>query len=339
MLKIGVSTDAVEWIRSYLSGRVQQTTANGIVSDSKEINCGVPQGSVLGPLLFVIYINSIVDSIKNGKYYLYADDLAVVVGNRDPVMAQQLLQADLDSIGEWCNKYQLTINTAKTKVLWCYSDRDKTDYSRYNLVMKNETLRVVSHFTYLGVIVDCFLSLNPQCNKIISSGNFRLYQLRKLKKYIDQHLSLLLYKQMVLPIFDYGDVMTDSGSDGLVGDIQILQNHCLRACIGIQDPQMISRPDLHTLCDCSMLDVRRKCNLLSRMYHLSRDVDNTVVPVRDLRGNSKIKIKVQRPKCALYKHSPLYRGHVEWCKLDAEDQKIDSHDMCMQNIKLLNGLK
>ena len=92
-----------------------------------------------GPLLFVIYINNIVDGIKNGKCYLYADDLAVVYGNCDTVMVQQLLQADLDSIGEWCNKYQLTINTAKTKVLWCYSDRDKTDYSCYNLIMKNET--------------------------------------------------------------------------------------------------------------------------------------------------------------------------------------------------------
>ena len=102
------------------------------------------------------------------------DDLTVVVTNSDPVIVQQLLQTDLECIGEWCNKFQLTINSAKSKILWCYSDKDKVDYSQYALVLKNETLQVVTHFNYLGIIIDCILSMKPQCNKVLSSGNLRL---------------------------------------------------------------------------------------------------------------------------------------------------------------------
>ena len=248
-------------------------------------------------------------------------------------MVQQLLQDDLVRISNWCTKYRLTVNTSKTKVLWCHGERDYKDYSRYDITLKGEALSVVSAFNYLGVLIDSTLSFNPQCNKIISTANLRLYQLRKLRKYIDVHLSLMLFRQMILPVFDYGDIMTDCGSDGLVKDIQTLQNHCLRTCIGVKNPQLISRVVLHELCHCETLIVRRTRNLLGRMYKALRLIDNTVVPKRNLRSNVKIKLKVQRPSAQLYRDSPLYRGHLAWEALDAEVQHLDTIDLFHETLK------
>ena len=321
---IGASNNVISWFRSYLSGRRQITSANGQISTDKPVNCGVPQGSVLGPLLFVIYINTIVNVILNARYFMYADDLAIIVGNKDPIITQQLIQEDLNRISDWCDSYRLTVNASKTKVLWCHGERDYVDYSQYHYELKGSVLDVVSEFNYLGVLIDEVMCFRPQCEKIINSGNLRLYQLRKLRKYIDVNLSLLLFKQMILPVLDYGDIMTDSGPETPVSQIQIIQNHCLRACIGVKDPQLVHRVQLHELCHCETLAVRRERNLLGRIYKLSRNHDNTVVPVRELRGNTKIKIKVQRPKGKFYTDSPLYRGYQAWSKLDAEVQHMDT---------------
>ena len=82
LFNYGVSGQALEWIQSYLAARTQYTVANNTVSGTRGIPCGVPQGSVLGPLLFLVYINSVENAITNTKGYVYADDLALVCSER-----------------------------------------------------------------------------------------------------------------------------------------------------------------------------------------------------------------------------------------------------------------
>ncbi len=89
--EIGLKWSAISWIRSYLSNRVQVTKINGVLSGKGEIQCGVPQGSILGPLLFTIYINDILTNITHGNTYLYADDTAVVITADNPIVMSQLL--------------------------------------------------------------------------------------------------------------------------------------------------------------------------------------------------------------------------------------------------------
>ena len=124
----------------------------GLVSCERMIGCGVPQGSVLGPLLFVVYINSIVSRIKNGRYYMYADDLAVVNSNRDVLLATSLMQEDLNEIGTWCGECKLTVNTEKPKILWCHGECCVLNFCDYPITLNGELLEVVSRFNYLGVL-------------------------------------------------------------------------------------------------------------------------------------------------------------------------------------------
>ena len=150
---------------------------------------------------------------------------------------------------------------------------------------------------------------------------------------MDEPLALLLYKQMILPTFDYCDFVIESGPEGLVGDLQTVQNHCLRCCKGIMDPRDISRIELHTSCSCKWLHCRRKENLLGLMYKHSRVSDNLIAPMRVLRSNVMMKLKLQRPKGNQYKLSPLYRGSFVWDKLHADDQKIATYECFMNKIR------
>ena len=85
---------------------------------------------------------------------------------------------------------------------------------------------------------------------MINSADFRMRNFRKLCKYTDKDLSLLIYKQLVLPAFEYCDFVLDGGPELLGNEIQVIQNHCLRACLGIRDPRDITRVELHVQCEC-----------------------------------------------------------------------------------------
>ena len=144
----------------------------------------------------------------------------------------------------------------------------------------------------------------------------------------------MLYKTMILPVLEYGDVVLDGAlSETLVSEIQTIQNNCLRACLTIWDPRSISRLDLHVRCTSKPLKLRRTESLLCRMFKLSQDEDNVVVPTRVLRSNDKVILKVQRPKGGLYRRSPKYRGFLAWSKLDADVQKIGTYTKFVTKIK------
>ena len=168
----------------------------------------------------------------------------------------------------------------------------------------------------------------------VASGNCKLRHLRNLKKYMDRELSLLMFRQMILPTFEYCDFVLESGPEGLVQELQTVQNHCLRYCLGIADPRLITRVALHVTCKCKWLHDRRRINLLCLMYKHSRNADNLIIPTRVLRSYVQMKIKLQRPKSQLYRDSPLHRGAALWDKVLPPDQELMSLDLFMAKMKL-----
>ena len=110
---LGVKNNTLLWVDSYLQNRKQCTMINNVYSSYKTIQCGVPQGSTLGPLLFLIYINDLRNCLKSSKSYLYADDTVLVESCIDIYTSYLNLQSDLDNIANWCKGNKLTINIKK----------------------------------------------------------------------------------------------------------------------------------------------------------------------------------------------------------------------------------
>ena len=113
--KQGITGVTLKWLENYLNDRWQQTMANEVISTPKKvIRCGIPQGSILGPLLFLNFINDIIMLNLASQLKLYADDTVVYNRNKGPQVVHDQLQNDLDTLVAWCNKNGLTINTKKT---------------------------------------------------------------------------------------------------------------------------------------------------------------------------------------------------------------------------------
>ena len=275
---------------------------------------------MLGPLLFVLYINDIVKCIKNASCYLYADDLAILVSASDVGRIKMLLQEDLDAITVWCSLNRLTINTEKTKVLWCYSQRQKPDLAGCDLLVQNRTLSVVRDFNYLGVNIDYCLSFSSHGLKLKGMVSGKKAQLKHIRKTVDRGISMLVYKQMIRPIMEYSSFILDGASEWVPRRLQVLQNDCLRICERIRSAQDIDLDLLHARCKIEWLVDRCNTSLLSIMYKRANNVDLTVEPPRELRSSSKIKLKVERPKPEIFRKSPLYRGSMLWDELTADKQ-------------------
>ena len=113
----GIRDNAVKWIQSYLSNRKQFVKLNGTSSDLEDISCGVPQGSILGPLLFIIYINDMHNAVKSSTVYHFADDTNLLFSSKNPKGISKILNADLKLLFEWLCSNRLSLNVAKTEFI------------------------------------------------------------------------------------------------------------------------------------------------------------------------------------------------------------------------------
>ena len=205
LLKIGVSGILSKLISNYLSNRKQCTLANGITSSYHNIVCGVPKGSILGPLLFIIYMNHLKNICKNSKYLLFADD-TVIYNTKEIVQATIELESDLNNFKTWCDQNQLTMNVQKTKYV-IFGMRSQTKHIfQHELFIQRQKLNKVASYKYLGMILDMNLTFNNHLQQVNNVVSHKCLLLSKLRKYINTYTAIILYKSMILPIMEYGDM-------------------------------------------------------------------------------------------------------------------------------------
>ena len=159
-----------KWFSSYLSNRKQYVYVNGVESDVKHVNIGVPQGSVLGPLLFIIYLNDIANSVTSLKCLtmLFADDSNVFLWDNDPVKLMKETEKSIVEITNWFHVNKLTVSLEKTKYnIFHAKNRSIRGFDKIN-VMNTEIDRVVSA-KYLGVFIDETLSFTNHINELINT--------------------------------------------------------------------------------------------------------------------------------------------------------------------------
>ena len=157
---LGIRGSNYDWVKNYLHDRTQCTLANNLCSPSSKIVCGVPQGSVLGPLLFLIYVNDMKNVLCHSNHHLYADDTVIYISSNNINDAVNRLQIDLDKYGEWCIGNKLTVNTKKSNFV-IYGTRSKISRLHHvRLEINHEILTRVPFYKYLGVFLDTNLNFN-----------------------------------------------------------------------------------------------------------------------------------------------------------------------------------
>ena len=202
MESLGISGHTLDWVRAFLSNRYQRVKVEDQLSDWIPVISGIPQGSVLGPILFVIFINDMPEVVES-LCQLFADDAKIFrsVDLRDNE-GNLKLQADLDKLCEWSKKWQLPFNTDKCKVLHIGSSNPCHHYT-----MNGKKLGKVVEEKDLGVIIDSELKFHKHTAAAVKKANMKLGMIKKSFACLDENVMLPLYTSLVRSHLEYGNLI------------------------------------------------------------------------------------------------------------------------------------
>ena len=198
-----LSTNSIKWFENYLTNRFQMTKGNASLSDKVLVNCGIPQGSILGPLLFIIYINDIDKYSTECRVNLYVDDNVLHSSSDSYVELMLSFRIEVDNVSQWLYANNLTPNVNKTKYMIVASKNKLRYIQPVTLKMNNDGIEWVSEIKYL----DENLTFEPHIKYVYSNVCQKLRAIRKTRTSLDPKTSVILYKRLVLPILDYCDVI------------------------------------------------------------------------------------------------------------------------------------
>ena len=308
-----MGTQLLDWVESYLSTRLQRVFANGVYSSYQNVTQGVPQGSVLGPLFYIIYANDLSEVVKKCEIALYADDTVLFTSNPDFGKATSDLQEDINSLSDWCNNNGIMANTDKTKVMVFGNPTVLKKVSQPKIMLNGVPLQVVSEYKYLGVTLDNYLTFNLHVNRIIGSVTAKLKQFQRMRSFLNAKAALMVYKNMLLPMLEYGDVFLSATTCLNRKRLQIIQNKGLRCALNKDIETSID--DLHVEANVLKLKFRREQHLLNFMF--DRALDPKLLKTKPkhsivTRSSRKRLMKLKRPYTEKFKKSLAYRGPKKW---------------------------
>ena len=211
---LGFSRSSLAWMCSYLYGRSQCVFSGSTLSSYRETNLGVPQGSVLGPILFCLCVNDLQAELDTGLVLrlLYANDFQIYIQISPELFHDGLVRLTevARKVADWARRNSLTLNTTKTTAIVFGSSHtvglfNSLDYPC--LIIDGETVKLVNEIKSLGVILDSTLTWKPQINQVAKSVNCALYGLRFIKPRTTQALRMRLVQSLVTSHLDYCSVV------------------------------------------------------------------------------------------------------------------------------------
>lgn len=265
---VGLSSDACALLQSYLSDRFQMVTLDSHISNALPVSCGVPQGSILGPLLFSIYTSQLVNCISSCKFHMYADDTQLYLSFKpeDVISSCNAINNDLESIFQTSQKYSLLLNPEKSQAI-VFGNISDDVIQNIKIHISGITIPHKSCVKNLGLYMDNKLRFNEHVTECVRKAYAKLKLLYHNRTALSHNLKKTLCNSLVLSSFNhcdtvYGPCLTVSDSER----IQRVQNSCLRLIYGIRKYEHIS----HTLRHVGWLNMknRRFCHLASLQHSI-----------------------------------------------------------------------
>ena len=225
----GIRGVALNWFQSYLINRRQYVKYNGIYSRAQNINCRVPHGSILGPLLFLIYMNDLPNCLSNSKVILFADNTTRYASSDNIVNLYDLINRDLDNLTDWFRANKLSLNTSKTHYMLISQNREINALDQNSINIASDEIERKDCCTFLGLMIDDELTWSKHIDYIHSKLCRSLYAINRSKYLVPpKYLKKTLYDSLVHPYLFYGISLWGGTCKSYLNKICIRQEMALR---------------------------------------------------------------------------------------------------------------
>ena len=216
-----------QWMRSYLYNRCQRVDIDGQLSEPLIPICGVPQGSILGPLLFLIYINDLPNTSYLLNFRLFADDTKIYLANSSLPEIQEIISTELPKISTWLNANKLSLNVKKTKFV-LFKDPHKVEPFILNVNLSDSIIEREVFAKHLGVFFDADMSWVTHSKSVSSKISKAIGSLYKIKNYVNIRILRSIYFAIVYPHLHYGILSWGAASAPILNKIQVKQNRFIK---------------------------------------------------------------------------------------------------------------
>ena len=325
----GVSGPALAWLTNYLSNRTQRTKVEGAMSSKVTLDAGVPQGAILSPLLFNLYVNDLV-SCSTADVNLFADDTSFFIEDRSPTSLAVRLQDAVDSLSTWFDKWHLSVNVEKTALLVI---RGRLQPLEISIKLNGEAIPQVRSHKHLGVTFSESLTWSNHVNDISEKAARRIGLLRRFKSRLPKLPILCAYTTFIRPPLEYASVAWSGLSAKDSQQLERLQRRAARVITGESYRSDIPPEILLARAGLPSLQSRRKIEqLVFGFKFLQRSLPNHILEALELWTREKPEktkslrnrdaIRLPLPKKSVLKRSPLYSSITLWNSLSAETKAL-----------------
>ena len=322
----GIHGNNKNWIKSFLNNRTQAVALENTISDNVDVASGVPQGSVLGPVLFLIYINDITNNITS-NIRLFADDCTIYRQIRTKE-DQVLLQNDLNKLIKWEGKWKMAFNVDKCNVM--HITRARTT-KKHPYVMHDQQLEIVTETDYLGITISNNLSWNNHINNIEASANQAQGMLWRNIKKAPQHTKAMAVNTLIRPKVEYSSAVWDPYTKENIDKIERVQRRAARYVYNNYDYSSSVTTMLENL-KWQPLEERRMNTRLCLLYKavnglVAIPVQQYLIPLnRPSRHSNSLSFQLFSTRHDYFKYSFFPRTVVQWNLLPDATVKASTCD-------------